>query len=666
MKNRFTALTRGPQRLVLLVLVMALLGVFTIYAQQEGNRNVVFVFDASGSMNAAMEGTTRLAIAKEAMTNLTGQMEAVTLASLWVYGHRLPQSDPAASCMDIEQIITLDALDRQQFADAVANLNAIGYTPISTTLEMAAASLPPGEINSIILISDGEETCAGNPCAVAQALHAANVDLVVNTIGFAADAATRQQLQCIAEVTGGLYLDAPGADELNAALLEITTPPGSIRIVDPAGNVLPDIGFRVTQAESGAPIGTYAGSASLPAGVYSVRVQVDPVIEQPVTLEPDAVVDIVVTPIAIGTVTLVDTEGNPVTDVSLSIIDPTSGERLGTRNGSINVPPGDYTAEVRALIPFEQAVTVVNGEITEIVVDTSAGTLITVDENGEAVDGITLVITQAETGQQLFANSNGIWKVPPGTYNIEIRTQLSSTLQVTVGNEETVEIPVDTRTGTITSVDQNGNPVSGVTFIITHTESGEELFANSDGVWDVPPGTYAIEVRTQLPFTTQVTVGAGETVEIAVDLENGAIQSVDQDGNPIDGVTFVITHVESGEELFANNRGTWEVPPGTYDIEVRTQIRETVQVVVAPGQTVAVEVDTRTGTIISVDADGNPIDGVTFVITHIASGERLFGNNRGSWDVPPGDYSIEVRTDERYTIEVTVGAGETVPVTVNE
>jgi hypothetical protein len=409
-----------------LVLAIILVAVAPAHGQQEGTRNVAFIFDTSGSMYASLEGTTRLEIAKDAIINLSGQIDSGTNASLWVYGHRLPQSEPAASCQDIEQVIPLGTVNPNQFADVVSNLDAIGYTPISSTLEMAASTLPPGENNTIILISDSEETCAGNPCAVAEALHAANVGLVVNTIGFAADEVTRQQLQCIAEVTGGVYLDAPGADELNAALIEVASPSGSIRIVDPAGNVLPDVSFSVAAA------GTYAGTARLPTGIYDVHVRVDPVVEQQVQLEPGAVADIVVTPIEIGTVALVDPQGTPLTDISLSIIDPTTNERLGTRNGSVNVPPGSYVAEIRTLIPFQQNVEVVNGETTEIVVDTTSGTIVSVDQNGTPVTGITLVITQTETGQQLYAHGQGAYAVPPGTYDIEVRTEERYTVSVTV------------------------------------------------------------------------------------------------------------------------------------------------------------------------------------------------------------------------------------------
>jgi len=58
----------------------------------------------------------------------------------------------------------------------------------------------------VVLVSDGRETCRADPCVAAKALAAADVKLVVHTIGLGVDAAARSQLQCIASVVRGSYL----------------------------------------------------------------------------------------------------------------------------------------------------------------------------------------------------------------------------------------------------------------------------------------------------------------------------------------------------------------------------------------------------------------------------------------------------------------------------
>jgi len=182
--------------------------------------SVAFILDASGSMLEALGGTTRLAAAQDAVTELSAHLPPEMNAALWVYGHRVEQDDKAASCQDIEEVLSLGPVDVALF-DAVAHsFGAKGYTPIAESIRRAAESLPVGDsgYNSIVLVSDGEETCGGDPCAEAEALQARGVKVTIHSIGFAANPATRAQLQCISEVTGGTYRDAADAEELGLAL----------------------------------------------------------------------------------------------------------------------------------------------------------------------------------------------------------------------------------------------------------------------------------------------------------------------------------------------------------------------------------------------------------------------------------------------------------------
>ena len=186
------------------------------------NINTAFILDASGSMLNALDGRTRWAVAQDAIVTLSGSLPPQRNTSLWAYGHRVPQDDMEASCQDIEEVILMSPVDPAVFDSVVHGLDAKGYTPITTALTMVAASFPvgPDERNAIVLVSDGEETCGGDPCALAAELKARDIELRINTIGYASDAATRMQLQCIATVTGGIYRDANDAAELEAALEE--------------------------------------------------------------------------------------------------------------------------------------------------------------------------------------------------------------------------------------------------------------------------------------------------------------------------------------------------------------------------------------------------------------------------------------------------------------
>src|SRR4030095_5008190 len=107
------------------------------------------------------------------------------------------------------------------------HLQAQGYTPITHVLQLAATDFPSNTAGErfIVLVSDGKETCEGDPCAAARALAASGGKLVIHTIGFGVDSAARLQLQCIASATGGTYFAAENAAQLTKVLGQAVTAP---------------------------------------------------------------------------------------------------------------------------------------------------------------------------------------------------------------------------------------------------------------------------------------------------------------------------------------------------------------------------------------------------------------------------------------------------------
>ncbi len=87
---------------------------------------------------------------------------------------------------------------------------------------MAANELKFTEDNAtVILISDGKETCNADPCETATELEKLGVNFTAHVIGFGVDKKTSEQLQCIAKNTGGLYFPANNAEQLSVALKQI-------------------------------------------------------------------------------------------------------------------------------------------------------------------------------------------------------------------------------------------------------------------------------------------------------------------------------------------------------------------------------------------------------------------------------------------------------------
>jgi hypothetical protein len=206
------------------VVVPATLATGPAAADTTPSTAMVLVLDASGSMNEADgHGSTKMKAAKAAMKTIIGQLPPDVLVGLRVYGHRVPSSQKAKSCQDTQLIAPVVALNKSALTKAVDRFAAKGETPIGLSLQKAAADLPKGSNGSIVLVSDGEDSCAPpEPCAVAKQLKASGVNLTVNTVGLKVDAKAKAQLTCIASSTGGTYTDVKDTARLASSLNQVT------------------------------------------------------------------------------------------------------------------------------------------------------------------------------------------------------------------------------------------------------------------------------------------------------------------------------------------------------------------------------------------------------------------------------------------------------------
>ncbi|WP_166355079.1 vWA domain-containing protein [Phytoactinopolyspora limicola] len=189
---------------------------------------IMLVMDASGSMNEADLGdgeTTRLAAAKDALRGVVNGLGDGTNVGLRVFGSTSASDDREVGCRDTELIHPVAPLDRAAMLDAIDGFQAAGWTPIGQALRDAGSDLPPEGPRSIILVSDGEDTCAPPPpCEVAADLAEDGIDLTIHTVGFALEdnEQAREELGCIADVGHGVFYDVDSADELANTLRQIT------------------------------------------------------------------------------------------------------------------------------------------------------------------------------------------------------------------------------------------------------------------------------------------------------------------------------------------------------------------------------------------------------------------------------------------------------------
>jgi hypothetical protein len=179
----------------------------------------IVIFDGSGSMKKKIDGKAKFEIASEVMSNLVQNWNEDIDLGLMVYGHR------SKACDDIEMVIPVGTPDADKFLAAIKAIKPKGETPIAESMRQAAEKLNYEESpTTIILISDGEESCHADPCAMAKQLEASGTNFTAHVIGFDVSgekqAKALEQLKCVAESTGGQFIEAKDSDGLKAALEE--------------------------------------------------------------------------------------------------------------------------------------------------------------------------------------------------------------------------------------------------------------------------------------------------------------------------------------------------------------------------------------------------------------------------------------------------------------
>ncbi|MEP5753660.1 MAG: VWA domain-containing protein, partial [Nitratireductor sp.] len=174
----------------------------------------VIVLDASGSMWGQIDGKPKLEIARETLSDVLTTLPVELELGLMAYGHR-----EKGNCKDIELIVEPAAGAAPRIAEAAGGLRFLGKTPLSAAVERAAEALRYTEDKAtVVLITDGIETCNADPCALATSLEQSGVDFTAHVVGFGLSREEGRQVACLAENTGGKYIRAGDAAELKEAL----------------------------------------------------------------------------------------------------------------------------------------------------------------------------------------------------------------------------------------------------------------------------------------------------------------------------------------------------------------------------------------------------------------------------------------------------------------
>lgn len=174
----------------------------------------IVILDASGSMWGQIEGRPKIEIAREAIAGLLATLDPATELGLMAYGHR-----EKGNCDDIELLVPPGKVDRAAFLEKVNGIMPKGMTPLTDAVEQAAGYLMIEEnAANVILVSDGLETCDRDPCVLAGELAAKGIAFRTHIVAFDLTSDEAATIKCLADETGGAFLQAQDAATLKDAL----------------------------------------------------------------------------------------------------------------------------------------------------------------------------------------------------------------------------------------------------------------------------------------------------------------------------------------------------------------------------------------------------------------------------------------------------------------
>lgn len=188
------------------------------WLQAQPLTRMLFVLDASASMNEAWGSTTRLAEARRVISLLADSLNGNKNVhmGLRVYGHQFAMHE--GNCTDSRLEVPLAAHNANAIKAALGRLRATGITPIGYSLQEAAGDFPalPAGRNVIILLTDGLESCQSDPCAISLELQRKGIILRPFVIGLGLGILAENTLGCI-----GAYQNAPTASDLQNVMQEV-------------------------------------------------------------------------------------------------------------------------------------------------------------------------------------------------------------------------------------------------------------------------------------------------------------------------------------------------------------------------------------------------------------------------------------------------------------
>lgn len=526
--------------------------------------DTMIVLDASGSMWGQIDGEAKISIAKTAVGDILEDWDNETGLGLIAYGHRRK-----GDCSDIETIVSVAKGTAPIVSAKVKVLNPKGKTPITASLAQAANALKYKENGAtVILVSDGLETCNADPCALAKTLEADGVDFTAHIIGFGLNDEEFKSLQCIATETGGEYFTANSADELTKALettVVATKKTGAMGLQTYASaceDCAPykDVNFLWSafalddeDNKTGKAI-TSGSTQGYLAQIEPGRYYLEGHLDHNSKLKTGKIIE--VTPDGVTKETLVIPAGR----VTISAISNVDGPKIGSNmsytffgtedeNGKqlqyasslyaadlVWLPVGDFSVTGRhGKAVASQSFSIIADEQTDVILDMKVGYLkvsARLSETSALLNGSNIWINRDEAGANFnnrieFTTHKKVAQfiLSEGDYIATSKTgKASGSGKASVIAGETTEITVTIGGGTVKMMAgyEEGQPIAGIDWYI-HDNAGRKVansthFVTSRPTFVLNEGTYTATVNKdyKLAGSLKFEVKTGETESVFV------------------------------------------------------------------------------------------------------------------------------------------------------
>jgi len=537
-----------------------------LLAQESKNQSAnqgktIIILDASGSMWGKVSGGVKIDIAKKAIADLLPTIDPKIEVGLMAYGHR-----KKGDCADIELLVPPKKGNHQAILDAVNLIAPKGKTPLCDAVLAAAKMLRYEEAKaSVILISDGIETCGKDPCAIGAQLAAKGINFVCHVVAFDITKEKNANLDCLSKKTGGLYLEAKDAKSLNDALsraMKTVVQKKTTLILsgkNSAGEMLSGVNFEIYQGKaSETPLLKGRGGkyrTDLKPGDYTVVGKFGKLKAEASLNVPDGeVTQKTLTFEATGLVAQAYlTKDSPALKKNLKWevfyqSDGTKGRAVATSyhaNPTFNLAPGKYILTVRYhKNTAQQEVEVTDKKGEEIKLILGAGTLAAQVRMSEKSAPLTKHLSwklydaqpdvEGDYHQVAYSykpTTNMI--VPSGTYLLKVTyNKATSQKEVVVKAGEKTEVMLTLGAGSVIAeavMVEGGKPIQKGLHWEILTPKDEEghrkklaYSYNSQAIFKVPSGSYVLRVKKGAAVVEkEIVITSGKTIKPVLVLNAG-------------------------------------------------------------------------------------------------------------------------------------------------